>query len=94
VKMPAKLHDNVAGRGRKVGTPLGTTICCGLRAPRPIATYFSPPHLLRSLQYLGQSAAVPPPTGGNVVTAAGLDLTPLQAIIWGMRISSAVEQIF
>jgi hypothetical protein len=89
--MPEKLHDYVA-RGRTESTPLGTTIFCGLRALDPL--------LQRSLllsaplaPYFGRSAANPP-TGGDVITTAGLNLTPFQAVIWGMSVGSAVKHIF
>jgi hypothetical protein len=90
--MPKKLQDYVP-RGRTESTPLGTTIFCGLRALDPL--------LQRSLllsaslvPYFGRSAANPPPAGGDVITTAGLGLTPFQAVIWGMSVGSAVKQIF
>jgi hypothetical protein len=94
-KMPENLRDYVA-RGRTESTPLGTTIFCGLRALDPLlqrSLLLSAP--LASLpRYFGRSAASPPPAGGDVIRTAGLDLTPFQAVIWGMSVGSAVKQIF
>ena len=94
--MPEKPRDNVAGRGRKESTPLGTTIFCGLRALDPLlqrSLLLSAP-LASLAPYFGRSALAPPPTGGDVITTAGLDLTPFQAVIWSMSVGSAVRQIF
>jgi hypothetical protein len=93
--MPEKLRDYVP-RGRTESTPLGTTIFCGLRVLDPLlqrSLLLSAP-LASLAPYFGRSAANPPPAGGDVITTAGLDLTPFQAVIWGMSVGSAVKQIF
>jgi hypothetical protein len=93
--MPEKLHDYVP-RGRTESTPLGRTIFCGLRALDPLlqrSLLLSAP-LASLVSYFGRSAANPPPAGGGVITTAGLNLTPFQAVIWGMSVGSAVKQIF
>jgi hypothetical protein len=94
-KMPEKLRDYIP-RGRTESTPLGTTIFCGLRALDPLlqrSLLLSAPLALLA-PYFGRSAASPPPAGGDVIRTAGLDLTPFQAVIWGMSVGSAVKQIF
>jgi hypothetical protein len=93
--MPEKLRDYIP-RGRTESTPLGTTIFCGLRALDPLlqrSLLLSAP-LTSLVPYFGRSAANPPPAGGGVITTAGLDLTPFQAVIWGMSVGSAVKHIF
>jgi hypothetical protein len=93
--MPEKLRDYVP-RGRTESTPLGTTIFCGLRALDPLlqrSLLLSAP-LTSLIPYFGRSAANTPPAGGDVITTAGLGLTPFQAVIWGMSVGSAVKQIF
>jgi hypothetical protein len=93
--MPEKLRDYIP-RGRTESTPLGTTIFCGLRALDPLlqrSLLLSAPLALLA-PYFGRSAASPPPAGGDIIRTAGLDLTPFQAVIWGMSVGSAVKQIF
>jgi len=93
--MPEKLRDYIP-RGRTESTPLGTTIFCGLRALDPLlqrSLLLSAP-LASLAPYFGGSTASPPPAGGDVITTAGLDLTPFQAVIWGMSVGSAVKQVF
>ena len=90
--MPEKLRDYVP-RGRTESTPLGTTIFCGLRALDPLlqrSLLLSAP-LASLIPYFGRSAANTPPAGGDVITTAGLGLTPFQAVIWGMSVGSAVK---
>lgn len=81
--MPQKLRDYVVGRGRKESTPLSTTIFCGLGTLDPLlqrSPLLTTP-LASLAPYFGRSAAVPPLTGGSIITAGGLDLTPFQAVI-------------
>lgn len=92
-----KKSKDLISRGQYEPSPIGTAVFVGLRALDGFV-------IQRALQILNPLPALfarfnlavppPPPSGGDLLSIAGQELTPFQAVIWGMSIANALKQIY
>lgn len=85
---------NRGARGKAASTPLGTTMFVGLRALDPILQRLilqsDPLANLHSPSSLRMGALY----GEDLIRTGGLNLTPLQTVLWAMSVGSAMKQIY
>lgn len=88
--------EDLVARGERGSNRIGTAVFCGLRAIDPLIQHsllLSTP-IASLARKLGRTPPRPPPSGGALITTAGLDLTPFQAVILSMSVGSALKQIY